>query len=84
MKGGIYEERSAASAAESTGGAGQYLRRSGSSRRWSMSCPEPDDTIIDPAAGTGGFLTMAYESMLRRHDKGTDRDEKRRNPWSRR
>ncbi len=40
--------------------------------------PSPDDTIMDPAAGTGGFLTMAYESVLKRHEKEMDRDEKRR------
>lgn len=38
--------------------------------------PLPIDTIIDPAAGTGSCLTMAYEASTRRHDKEMDRDEK--------
>lgn len=35
--------------------------------------PEKDDKIIDPAAGTAGFLIAAYEHILHKHD-GVDED----------
>jgi hypothetical protein len=37
--------------------------------------PKPDDTIMDPAAGTGGFLTVAYQYVLGHHK--LDKDEQR-------
>jgi type I restriction enzyme M protein len=78
VKGVIYEELLSRSAAESTGGAGQYFTpRPIIQAIVDVMHPRPDDTIIDPAAGTGGFLTMAYESVLARHGKEMDRDEKR-------
>jgi type I restriction enzyme M protein len=40
--------------------------------------PEPDETIFDPAAGTGGFLTVAYQYVLDTHGAEMDKDEKRR------
>jgi len=79
VKGVIYEELLNRSAAESTGGAGQYFTpRPIIQAAVDVMRPEPDDTIIDPAAGTGGFLTMAYESVLERHGAEMDRDDKRR------
>lgn len=79
VKGEIYESLLSKSAAESTGGAGQYFTpRPIIQAVVEVMSPEPGDTIIDPAAGTGGFLTMAYESVVNRHDKAMDRDEKRR------
>ncbi|NLX96638.1 MAG: SAM-dependent DNA methyltransferase [Rhodopirellula sp.] len=79
VKGVIYEELLSRSAAESTGGAGQYFTpRPIIQAVVDVMRPSPDDTIMDPAAGTGGFLTMAYESVLKRHEKEMDRDDKRR------
>jgi type I restriction enzyme M protein len=79
VKGVIYEELLSRSAAESTGGAGQYFTpRPIIQAVVDVMRPEPDATIIDPAAGTGGFLTMAYESVLTRHGSTMDKDEKRR------
>ncbi|MCC7408473.1 MAG: SAM-dependent DNA methyltransferase, partial [Phycisphaeraceae bacterium] len=79
VKGVIYEELLSRSAAESTGGAGQYFTpRPIIKAIVDVMQPSPDDTIMDPAAGTGGFLTMAYEAVLERHGKEMDRDEKRR------
>jgi type I restriction enzyme M protein len=39
--------------------------------------PTPEDTICDPAAGTGGFLCAAYNYVLDRHERDLDADEKR-------
>lgn len=79
VKGVIYEELLSRSAAESTGGAGQYFTpRPIIQAVVDVMRPSNDDTIMDPAAGTGGFLTMAYESVLERHGKEMDRDDKRR------
>ncbi len=39
--------------------------------------PTPQDTICDPAAGTGGFLFTAYNSVLDKFGKDLNRDEKR-------
>lgn len=33
---------------------------------------------MDPAAGTGGFLTVAYQWVLDNHGKNMDRDEKQK------
>ena len=40
--------------------------------------PRPGDTIIDPAAGTGGFLLVAHDYVQEKHGADLDRDEKRR------
>jgi type I restriction enzyme M protein len=40
--------------------------------------PAPGDSIIDPAAGTGGFLTVAYQWVLDHHGQDMDKDDKRR------
>lgn len=77
VKGVIYEELLSRSAAESTGGAGQYFTpRPIIQVIVDVMRPSPDDTIIDPAAGTGGFLTMAYEFVLNHYNKEMDRDDK--------
>ena len=74
-----YEELLSRSAAESTGGAGQYFTpRPIIQAIVDVMQPTPEETIIDPAAGTGGFLTMAYQYVLETHDKTMDKDEKRR------
>jgi len=79
VKGVIYEELLSRSAAESTGGAGQYFTpRPIIQAVVDVMQPTPEDTIIDPAAGTGGFLTMAYEWVLAHHGSRMDRDDKRR------
>jgi type I restriction enzyme M protein len=79
VKGIIYEELLSRSAAESTGGAGQYFTpRPIIQAIVDVMQPSPEETIIDPAAGTGGFLTMAYESVLARHGKEMDKDQKKR------
>ncbi len=79
VKGVIYEELLSRSAAESTGGAGQYFTpRSIIQAIIEVMKPTPEETIIDPAAGTGGFLTVAYQYVLEAHNDTMDRDQKRR------
>jgi type I restriction enzyme M protein len=79
VKGVIYEELLSRSAAESTGGAGQYFTpRPIIQAIVDVMRPAPQETIIDPAAGTGGFLTVAYQHVLDAHGKEMDKDEKRR------
>jgi type I restriction enzyme M protein len=78
VKGVIYEELLSRSAAESTGGAGQYFTpRPIIQAIADVMQPVPDDTIMDPAAGTGGFLTVAYQWVLDHHGKEMDKDQKR-------
>jgi len=79
VKGVIYEELLSRSASESTGGAGQYFTpRPIIQAIVEVMRPTPEDTVMDPAAGTGGFLTMAYQSVIDRHGKEMDKDQKRR------
>jgi len=79
VKGVIYEELLSRSAAESTGGAGQYFTpRPIIQAIVEVMQPTPEDTVMDPAAGTGGFLTMAYQSVIDRHGREMDKDQKRR------
>ncbi len=57
VKGVIYEELLSRSAAESSGGAGQYFTpRPIIQAVVDVMQPRLDDQIMDPAAGTGGFL----------------------------
>ena len=39
--------------------------------------PTPDDTVCDPAAGTGGFLLAAHDYVLHKHGKDLDPDQKK-------
>ena len=44
-----------------------------------MDCvrPGPDDTVCDPACGTGGFLLAAHDYVVREHGGSLDPDRKR-------
>ena len=78
VKGTIYEELIARSAQESSRGAGQYFTpRPVIQAMCEVMQPTPDDTICDPAAGTGGFLCNAYEYVLERYESKLDADQKR-------
>ncbi len=78
VKGTIYEELLSRSAQESSKGAGQYFTpRPVIQAMCEVTQPTPDDTICDPAAGTGGFLCNAYQYVLDRFEKDLDRDQKR-------
>ena len=78
VKGDIYEGLLAKSAEESPKGAGQYFTPRELIKAL-VDCvrPGPDDTVCDPAAGTGGFLLAAYDHVLKRHEGTLDRDQKK-------
>lgn len=78
VKGDIYEGLLARSAAESPKGAGQYFTPRELIKAI-VDCvrPTPEDTVCDPAAGTGGFLLAAIQSVLDRHGDRLDKDQKK-------
>ena len=79
VKGAIYEELLSRSAAESAGGAGQYFTpRPIIAAVVDCMRPAHEETIIDPAAGTGGFLTVAYQYVLDEYEAEMDKDQKRK------
>lgn len=78
VKGDIYEGLLAKSAQESPRGAGQYFTpRSVIRAIVDVMRPGPDDTVCDPACGTGGFLLAAHDHVLREHGSTLDPDQKR-------
>jgi len=78
VKGDIYEGLLAKSAAESPKGAGQYFTpRELIKAIVDVTQPDPDDTICDPACGTGGFLLAAHDYVLRHHGSDLDPDQKK-------
>jgi type I restriction enzyme M protein len=78
VKGTIYEELLQRSASESTKGAGQYFTtRAVIQAMVDVMQPTPHDRICDPAAGTGGFLFMAYQYVLNKFVKDLNTDEKK-------
>jgi type I restriction enzyme M protein len=78
VKGTIYEELLQRSASESTKGAGQYFTtRAVIQAMVDVMQPTPQDRICDPAAGTGGFLFMAYQYVLSKFVKDLNTDEKK-------
>jgi type I restriction enzyme M protein len=78
VKGTIYEELLARSAQESSRGAGQYFTpRPVVQTMCEVMELRPDDTVCDPAAGTGGFLCGAYQNVLDRFGRELDGDQLR-------
>ncbi len=78
VKGTIYEELLQRSASESTKGAGQYFTtRAVIQAMVDVMEPTPQDRICDPAAGTGGFLFIAYQYVLNKFVKHLNTDEKK-------
>ncbi len=78
VKGDIYEGLLAKSAAESPKGAGQYFTPRELIKAI-VDCVQPtaDDTVCDPAAGTGGFLLAAYDYVVKHQGKTLDKDQKK-------
>ncbi|MBI5368601.1 MAG: SAM-dependent DNA methyltransferase [Planctomycetes bacterium] len=78
VKGDIYEGLLAKSAAESPKGAGQYFTpRELIKAIVDVMRPGPDETVCDPACGTGGFLLAAHKFVAERHGKELDPDQKK-------
>lgn len=75
-KGDIYEGLLEKSAKESPKGAGQYFTPRELIKAI-VDCvePTPDDTVCDPACGTGGFLLEALDFVIKHYDM--DKDQKR-------
>jgi len=78
VKGDIYEGLLAKSASESPKGAGQYFTpRELIKAITDCVQPTPQDTLCDPACGTGGFLLSGHDYVIRHHGKDLDPDEKK-------
>ena len=78
VKGDIYEGLLAKSAAESPKGAGQYFTpRELIKGIVDVMKPGPDDTVCDPACGTGGFLLAAIDYVLREYGRNLNPDQKK-------
>ncbi|WP_462203158.1 class I SAM-dependent DNA methyltransferase [Frankia sp. CcWB3] len=68
VKGDAYEELLAKSAEDIKSGAGQYFTpRALTAAMVDCLQPGPDDTVFDPACGTGGFLLAAADYIQRHH-----------------
>jgi type I restriction enzyme M protein len=78
VKGDIYEGLLSKSAQESPKGAGQYFTPRELIKAM-VDCVKPtaDDTVCDPAAGTGGFLLSAYDYVVRHQGSTLDKDQKK-------
>jgi type I restriction enzyme M protein len=78
VKGDIYEGLLAKSAEESPKGAGQYFTPR-PLIQGIVDCVRPtaDDTVCDPACGTGGFLLAAREYVFKHEGKDLDPDQKK-------
>ena len=78
VKGEIYEGVLGWMAQESPKGAGQYFTpRELIKAIVDVVEPTPDDTVCDPACGTGGFLIRAYEHVTDRYGAKLDPDQKK-------
>jgi type I restriction enzyme M protein len=79
IKGDAYEELLAKSSEDVKSGAGQYFTPRELIRAI-VDCvqPTPDDTIMDPACGTGGFLLNAFEYIQHHHEMGLTLEQRER------
>jgi len=78
VKGDAYEELLAKSAEDIKSGAGQYFTpRALISTMVDCVLPGPDDTVCDPACGTGGFLLAAAEHIIEHHGSELNPDQRR-------
>ena len=77
VKGDAYEGLLEKNAQDVKGGAGQYFTpRPLIDAMVECVRPEPGETIIDPACGTGGFLLSAYQYVADPNNYQLDRDQK--------
>ncbi|MDT0531778.1 class I SAM-dependent DNA methyltransferase [Micromonospora sp. DSM 115977] len=79
VKGDAYEELLARGAEDAKSGAGQYFTpRALTVAMVDCMLPTPDDTVTDPACGTGGFLLAAFDHIQRHHGGSLTPDQRRR------
>ena len=77
VKGDAYEGLLEKNAQDTKGGAGQYFTpRPLIQALVEVMRPGPDDTVCDPACGTGGFLLAAYDHIAREH-QNLSREQKK-------
>ena len=78
VKGDIYEGLLSKSAAESPKGAGQYFTPRELIKAI-VDCirPTANDTLCDPASGTGGFLLAAHDYVVKHEGRNLDPDQKK-------
>jgi len=78
VKGDLYEGLLQKNAEDVKSGAGQYFTpRPLIQAIVDVMQPRPGMTIMDPAAGTGGFLLAAYDYVSKHHSGQMDAEEKR-------
>ena len=78
LKGDAYEGLLQKGAEDTKSGAGQYFTPRALTRAM-IAClqPRPNETVADPACGTGGFLLAAHEWIVDHHIAEMDADDKR-------
>ncbi|WP_241841792.1 class I SAM-dependent DNA methyltransferase [Pseudofrankia sp. BMG5.36] len=77
LKGDAYEGLLAKGGEDTKTGAGQYFTpRALIDAMVAVTQPRPDDTISDPACGTGGFLIAAHHHIREHHLGDLSRDER--------
>lgn len=79
VKGDAYEELLAKGAEDVKTGAGQYFTpRALISAMVDCIQPGPEDTIADPACGTGGFLLASYEYITKHYGSSLTPEQRER------
>lgn len=77
IKGDAYEGLLAKGAEDTKTGAGQYFTpRALIDAMVDVMQPRPEDTITDPACGTGGFLIAAHSYLRKHHMRNLSREQR--------